>query len=105
MSTCAACRFFKPSSASPERYGDCRRYAPRPEYMATTGNVWPILDTDEWCGKFSPRDLPPMPPGAIEVRTDPAAEFVEWLKTHIRLCDHGYTFITCGPCMAPWLPR
>lgn len=32
-------------------------------------------------------------------------ELCEYIKDRIRLCDHGYIYITCGQCVASWLPR
>ena len=103
MTACAECRFFRPSTASPERYGECRRHAPRPEVSGAQHFNWPAVSVEDDCGEFSPRDLPPMQP--IELRAEPAAEFFEWLKDRIAICGHGQVSVTCGPCMAPWLQR
>ena len=34
-----------------------------------------------------------------------AADVAQFIKDRIALCAHGAISITCGPCMAPWLPR
>jgi hypothetical protein len=36
---------------------------------------------------------------------DVAKELVAWLDNNVRRCGHGYIDITCGQCMAGWLPR
>ena len=103
MTVCESCRFFEPVATGAT--GECRRYAPSLHGGPSTMAQWPQTAAACWCGEFSPRDLPPMPPGMIEVRQDPAAEFFEWLKARIAFCAHGQVCVTCGPCIAPWLQR
>jgi len=74
-----------------------------PEVSGAQDFIWPAVSAGDDCGEFSPRDPPPMQP--IELRAEPAAEFFEWLKDRIAICGHGQVSVTCGPCMAPWLPR
>ena len=42
--------------------------------------------------------------GAAPV-ADPVADLCKHIKDSIRLCDHGYIHMTCGTCVASWIPR
>jgi len=84
---CGDCRYFDAPS------GECRRYAPRPGEQPT---VFPGVSIDDFCGEFAPKG---------EATLDPMREVADFIKERIALCGHGSISITCGPCMAPWLPR
>jgi hypothetical protein len=102
---CADCRFVK---ANDERfssaYGACRRYAPRPEFADVQNYTWPQVHLEnDWCGEFS--FAGDEIPAHVESREDPIAEVGQWIKDRVGLCGHGVIQVTCGSCMANWLPR
>ena len=106
---CETCSFFELTiSGSITGYasGECRRRAP---IVGPVGATFPGIYGDRWCGEYMPKDLPPMPPGGLEVREDQlaaaAADVAQFIKDRIALCGHGLISVTCGPCMAPWVPR
>ena len=88
--SCGTCRYFAPLEGETQQSGDCRVSAP-----AHTG-TWPPVDSAKWCGEYAPKG---------EAAIDPMREVADYLKDRIALCGHGSISITCGPCMAPWLPR
>lgn len=59
MATCAQCKFSSPKENSNL---NCRRYAPRPEFIAQTAAksnavlppviTFPVVKKDDWCGDF-----------------------------------------------------
>lgn len=63
--TCTTCRFWRPAFTARSEFGECRRYAPRPDSVHdpkyTKGirlNVamgWPTTQEGEWCGEHQPK--------------------------------------------------
>ena len=112
---CGECAHFKPGASSEGRptmvndprwaAGECRRYAPKPAAEAEFDDwVWPPTLAEDWCGEFKPMVVP-----VEEAHPDPiaaaAAELAAFIKQRIALCGHGTIDVTCGACMAAWLPR
>lgn len=38
-----------------------------------------------------------------QTREAATSGLVPWLEENVRKCDHGYVFVTCGPCMSAWI--
>jgi len=60
MSNCRQCRFFRAAAPQPapedRNSGECRRYPPSPPDLgARTGNDWPLVQPDDWCGEYQAR--------------------------------------------------
>jgi hypothetical protein len=50
---CSNCEYYEAKQG--ERYGHCKRYAPRPKIDKTITAcqpVWPIVQASWWCGEF-----------------------------------------------------
>lgn len=56
--SCENCFHFKLGTLN-NQIGDCRRYAPRPEFEPAVQDcyrrrVWPLVERADWCGEFTP---------------------------------------------------
>jgi hypothetical protein len=51
---CSTCQYFEP------RTFECRRYPPKavPITQANRGARWPVVNSNDWCGKYHPRAQP-----------------------------------------------
>ena len=55
--TCADCRFWRPTSDTPDT-GKCRRRAPTVNGFSSR---WATTRHDDWCGEFEARQTSPKP--------------------------------------------